>query len=147
MKKDLSLVIKKNNPFSKIIILFKTFIKTRILKKKNIEHSENINNTTRDNKIYIVEYDTDPQNTNYEDILCEDKIIRNSPYVKKVVNQTRYNKQSYTKEEKEKILKKYHDFLNNKIDINELDLDEIITMNVLAKEDIKIREKLKIENF
>ena len=58
MKKDLSLVIKKNNPFSKIIILFKTFIKTRILKKKNIEHSENINNTTRDNKIYIVEYDT-----------------------------------------------------------------------------------------
>ena len=127
MKKDYGLIIIKKNPFNKIFNFFRNIIIKRKLAKNN-----------KQKKVYIVEYDLDPQNTNYGDIYLEDRIIRNSPYVKRVENQIEYTKRPYTKEEKKAILKKYQDFLNDNIKLEELSLDEIIIIDKLLKKDNNI---------
>lgn len=129
MKKDYGLININKNPFNKIFNFFRNIIIKRKIEKGKVAKKN------KQKKIYVVEYDTDPKNTNYGDIYLEDRIIRNSPYVKSVQNQIEYAKRPYTKEEKEKILKKYQDFLNDDIKLEELSLDEIIVIDKLLKEE------------
>lgn len=139
MKKNTDLIVAKNNLLFKIVNFFKKIINKR--KKKNeLDNLEN--NKDKKKKVYFVEYDLDPSNTDYGDIYVgENKIIRNSPYIKEIVNPIKYTKNMYSKEDKERIIKKYNDLINGKVDIAELNLDEISVISQLAKEELKIRKK------
>ena len=140
-EKNNKLIVMKKNPLYSIIVFLKKILKSREKNKGNNLNSKENNIENKQKKVYIVEYDTNPQNTKYGDIYLEDRIIRNSPYMKQIVNPINYSKKEYSKEEKKEILKKYNDLLNNKISINELNLDDIIIVNKLIKEEIKIRKK------
>ena len=138
MKNNVNLTVEKNHIWNR----FFNFIKRKVFKYKieNTDKSIEKDDKKDEKKIYYVEYDTDPNNKNYGDIVLENKIIRNSPYVKEIVNPIKYSEKSYTKEEKKEILKKYDDYKKGRIDINDLNLDEVIIINKLAKEEIKIRK-------
>lgn len=138
MKEKSELIIIKNNFFSKIVRLLRNFLDKSIIKEKveeDIKHK-----AKKQDKVYFVEYDTDPSKTDYGDIYIEDRIIRNSPYTKAIKKPIKESKRPYTKEEKNDFFKKYSDYLNNKIKAEELKLDEIIILNKLIKEELKIRK-------
>ena len=142
MRKDHSLTIFKKNPFFRVINFFKSILTKKIFKTK-VEKDE-IAYKDKKREFYIVEYDTDPSNTDYGDIYYGNKIIRNTPYVKEAQKTSEDTNNSYSKEEKDNILKKYKDYVNNNINAEELGLDEIIMINKLLKEELKIRKNNKI---